>query len=577
MVQFFRNKLCAAALMLAVTAACAQTDLIAKAKTLVTDLMAGKYGNVEAQFNPTMHTEWPVSKLLGVVLTLKSQFGDLKSIVGTRQLEEESYRIVYVSCSFAGTTLDIKVVFDSMGQVAGLFFVPAKTRSSSTPVDGSGKAADVVGDWIGALDVGATRLWIVFHITSGTAGLKATIDSPDQNKIGLPAGSVQVNGSIVTVESEVLNVIYEGALSTDQSTLDGTWKQGILESPLKLKRVKDKAELAPPARPQNPVKPYPYHEEDVSYENKVQGNKLGATLTIPAGKGPFPAVVLITGSGPQDRDETLMGHKPFLVLADYLTRRGIAVLRADDRGVGKSTGEFSGATTADFATDTEAGIAYLKTRPEVNSKMIGLIGHSEGGIIAPMVAARNHDVAFIVMLAGSGVRGDEILVTQAELLAEASGQSHEEAMKAEERQRKILELVTGNFDDANLEKQMHEELAGEMTDAQIRAIVRQLNIRWLRYFLIYDPVQALRKVTCPALVLNGEKDLQVPPKQNLPPIRKALKDGGNKNFEVDELPGLNHLFQTAKTGSPAEYAEIEETMAPVVLEKVSSWILRLNR
>jgi len=285
-------------------------------------------------------------------------------------------------------------------------------------------------------------------------------------------------------------------------------------------------------------------------------------------------VVLITGSGPQDRDETIMGHKPFLLLADYLTRRGIAVLRADDRGVGKSTGEFSGATTADFATDTEAGIAYLKTRPEVNPKLIGLIGHSEGAIIAPMVAARNPDVAFIVMLAGSGVRGDQVIVTQVELLAEASGQSHQEAIRAGEKQRKILELVKGNIDDSNLEKQLHEELGDEMTDAQIGAVVRQLNIRWLRYFLNYDPAQALRKVRCPVLALNGEKDLQVPPKQNLPAIRNSLKAGGNKNFEVDELPGLNHLFQTAKTGSPAEYAEIEETISPVALEKISSWIMK---
>src|SRR5262249_44917376 len=182
-------------------------------------------------------------------------------------------------------------------------------------------------------------------------------------------------------------------VSSDSSTLGGTWKQGVLESPLKLKRVKDKAELAPRLHPQTPTRPFPYREEDVSYDNKSQGIKLGATLTIPSGKGPLPAVVLITGSGPQDRDESLMGHKPFLVLADYLTRKGILVLRADDRGVGKSTGEFSGATTADFATDTEAGIAYLKTRPEVNPKMIGLIGHSGGGIIAPMGARRKPEWA----------------------------------------------------------------------------------------------------------------------------------------------------------------------------------------
>ncbi|HEY6253940.1 MAG TPA: alpha/beta hydrolase [Candidatus Angelobacter sp.] len=327
-----------------------------------------------------------------------------------------------------------------------------------------------------------------------------------------------------------MNAIYEGKASADLQTLQGTWKQGIMESPLALKRVKDKAELGLPARPQNPHKPYPYREEDVAYDNKAQGNKLAATLTIPSGKDPFPAVVLITGSGPQDRDETLMGHKPFLVLADYLTRKGIAVLRADDRGVGKSTGEFSGATTADFATDTEAGVAYLKMRSEVNPKMIGLIGHSEGGIIAPMVAAHNPDVAFIVMLGGSGVPGDQVIVTQVALLAEASGEGHAEALKAAEKQRRILELVKGDIDDANLEKQLHEELSGELTDAQIGAVVRQLNIRWLRFFLTYDPAQALRKVTCPVLALTGEKDLQAPPKQNLPAIRKALAAAETKTL-----------------------------------------------
>jgi len=562
--------------LIAMITASAQIDLQSQAKTLVTNLAAREFGKVEAQFDPTMHSVLPESKLSAAWDATIAQGGPFNSIVSTRQEELQGYKIVYVTCQFAARILDTKVVFNSSGQVAGLFFVPTITNSASTPVRSYAKAADITGDWLGTLEFGATRLRIVFHITTRQEGLQATIDSPDQNVSGLPVSSVQVNGLSVTLESTRLSAVYEGKISSDFSTLDGTWKQGALESPLNLKRVKDKAELAPPRRPQNPAKPYPYREEDISYENKAQGIKLGATLTIPPGKGPFPAVVLITGSGPQDRDESLMGHKPFLVLADYLTRKGIVVLRADDRGVGKSTGEFSGATTADFATDTEAGITYLKTRSEVNPKMIGLIGHSEGGIIAPMIAARNPDVAFIVMLAGSGVPGDEIIVTQAELLAEAAGQNHEEAIKAGEKQRRILEVVKGNIDDVILEKHLHEELAGDMTDAQIGAIVRQLNIRWLRYFLTYDPAQALRKVKCPVLVLNGEKDLQVPPKRNLPVIRKALEAAGNKNFEVDELPGLNHLFQAAKTGSPAEYAEIEETMSPVVLEKVSSWITQLQ-
>lgn len=364
--------------------------------------------------------------------------------------------------------------------------------------------------------------------------------------------SIEVYGASLKLEAEKLHAACEGKNSSNVQT-----------------------DLASPRRPQEPRKPYPYREEDVSYKNQAQGNTLAATLTIPAGKGPFPAVVLITGSGPQDRDESLMGHKPFLVLSDYLTRKGIVVLRADDRGVGKSTGEFSGATTADFATDTEAGIAYLKTRPEVNPKLIGLVGHSEGGVIAPMIAARRSAVAFIVMLAGPGVPGDEIIVKQAELLAQSVGKSRQEAAKAAEKQRKILNIVKEDVDPDSLDKQLHEELSGELSGAQISAILRQMNIRWLRYFLTYDPALALGKVTCPVLALNGSKDLQVPPDQNLPPIRKALAVGGNKNFEVDELPGLNHLFQTAKTGAPAEYSEIEETISPMVLEKIAAWILKV--
>jgi pimeloyl-ACP methyl ester carboxylesterase len=329
-------------------------------------------------------------------------------------------------------------------------------------------------------------------------------------------------------------------------------------------------------RPQEPVKPYPYREEDVLYDNKVSGNQLAGTLTIPSGSGPFPAVVLITGSGPQDRDESIMGHKPFLVLADHLTRKRIAVLRVDDRGVGKSTGTFATATTADFATDVEAGIAYLKTRQEIDARQIGLIGHSEGAIIAPMIAARNHNVAFIVMMAGSGVPGDDIIVAQVELLSENAGQSHAAAMKAGARQREILALLKQNQDTASLEKALREKLAGQVLESRISTAVAQLTSPWYRYFIAYDPGPALRKVTCPVLALNGEKDLQVPPMQNLPAIRKELEAAGNKNFEVDELPGLNHLFQTARTGSPEEYPEIEETISPKVLEIISGWILKLK-
>jgi pimeloyl-ACP methyl ester carboxylesterase len=453
--------------------------------------------------------------------------------------------------------------------------LPLDFKRATTPVKTEHKPAkpsDIDGAWIGTLDTGVMKLRVVFHITNTEDGLTGTMDSPDQNALGLPVTAVTRDGSSLKIELKQIAGAFEGKIAKDLATIEGTWTQGGATLPLVLKRVKDAAELER-RRPQNPVKPYPYREEEVSYDNPAAGIKLAATLTIPPGNEPHPAAFLITGSGPQDRDESLMGHRPFLVLADYLTRHGIVVLRADDRGVGKSGGNFATATTADFATDAEAGVAHLKTRSEVDPHKIGLIGHSEGGIVAPMVAVRNSDVAFVVMMAGSGVPGDEILVAQVRLLSEAAGRSHEQAEKSAAEEREVLALVKQEKDDAVLEKKLREKLGGKIPEAQLGAQLKAVSSPWFRYFLEYDPAVALRKVKCPVLAINGEKDLQVPPKQNLPVIRKALEASGNKDFEVDELPGLNHLFQTAKTGLPSEYAEIEETMAPTALESICDWIL----
>jgi uncharacterized protein len=434
------------------------------------------------------------------------------------------------------------------------------------------KPSDIDGTWMGSLDEGAITLRVVFHIVNTEDGLTATLDSPDQGAKGILVTSVTRDGTALKMEVKSVGGSFSGKIAADNSSIDGTWTQGGGTLPLVLKPVKNESELEW-KRPQNPTKPYPYREEEVSYDNKVQSVTLAATLTLPQGKTPFPAVLLITGSGPQDRDESLLGHKPFLVLSDYLTRQGIAVLRADDRGTGKSTGNFATATTADFATDVEAGVAYLTTQPEIDPRRIGLIGHSEGGVIGPMVAARNPSVAFIVMMAGSGVRGDEILIEQTEAVEVASGKSLEEAAKDATRERELLTLVETQKDEPTLEKELREKMA-DVPEAQMGAEIKQITSPWFRYFITYDPATALRKVTCPVLAIIGEKDTQVPPKQNLPAIRKALEQAGNKHFEADELPGLNHLLQTAKTGAPAEYAQIEETMSPVALEKMASWILK---
>jgi uncharacterized protein len=425
-------------------------------------------------------------------------------------------------------------------------------------------AQGIAGDWIGTLHAGSANLRLLVHITRGTDGaLKAHMDSLDQNAKAIPISSIELKENKLTLPSTAVHGSYEGTVNTERTAIAGTFTQGA-PLPLSFKRI---STVDPPRRPQNPTKPYPYREEDLIYESPAAGIKIGATLTMPNGRGPFPAVVLITGSGQQDRDESLLGHKPFLVLADYLTRKGFAVLRSDDRGIGKSGGVFLTSTNADFANDTEAAIAYFKTRREIDPKRIGLIGHSGGGIIAPMVAARDRDVAFIVLMAGTGVRGDQVIVEQVIAAAEAEGVSHAAAIEEGKTQRRVEDLIMQGHNDAALKEKLRPIL-GAKTDA----VVPQFTTPWHREFLSYDPALALRKVSCPVLAMIGQKDVQVLPNPNLPAIRKALQEGCNKRFEVVEMSGLNHLFQTAKTGAVSEYGKIEETISPLALEKISGWI-----
>jgi uncharacterized protein len=479
-----------------------------------------------------------------------------------------------VNGSYEGkVNADAREIIGTWTQGAALSLTFHRGAIAEKAAPKAAKASDIDGDWLGTLDTGMGRLRIALHITNTDQGLTATMDSLDQNAKGMPVTSISRTGSSLKFEMKAIGGAYDGTISADRATFSGTWTQLGKSWPLEFKRVKDAAELER-KRPQNPIRPFPYKEVEVTYKNAKADIDLAATLTIPEGKGPFTAVLLMAGSGPHDRDETIMGHKPFLVLADHLTRNGIVVLRSDKRGVGKSTGNYTQAVMADFASDADAGVAFLKTRPEVDPKHIGLIGHSEGAVEAPMAAANNQDVAFIVMMAGTGVPGDQILPEQMRLIEAASGKKSEEIDKDLATQRAVLLAVEKNQDEAAVEKNVREALAGKVPDAQLGMQVKAVSSPWFRDFLTYDPAPTLAKLTCPVLVLNGEKDLQVPPDQNLPPIRKALEGAGNKHFEVVELPGLNHLFQNAKTGAVSEYAEIEETMSPVVMEKISSWILK---
>jgi pimeloyl-ACP methyl ester carboxylesterase len=443
--------------------------------------------------------------------------------------------------------------------------------------------ARVVGDWTGALQVGAMKLRLVLHITRGADGvLRATMDSIDQNALGIPIDDITFDGTVLRAELRGIRASYEATVDPTATTLTGNWKQSGTSLPLVMARTDDAASLLP-KRPQEPKPPFPYQSRDVTYPS---GDiTLAGTLTIPADPGPHPAAVLISGSGPQDRDEGIMGHKPFLVLADHLTRHGIAVLRADDRGVGESTGSFADATTEDFAADAAAGIAYLETLAEIDSKRIGLVGHSEGGITAPMVAARSNEVAFIVLMAGVGVPMDQLLRAQSRLLLKANGADDEYIARNERLSTRMFAIAKAEPDAATREAKLRDatktfadslSVGGAPSDedrASLERGVAMLATPWMHFLLNYDPAATLRRVKAPVLAINGELDLQVPPSQNLPAIQKALADGGNRDVTIVELPKLNHLFQTATTGAPSEYGTIEETMAPIALKTISDWIV----
>lgn len=341
-------------------------------------------------------------------------------------------------------------------------------------------------------------------------------------------------------------------------------------------------------RPQTPKPPFPYDIREAAFRNTNDGVDLAGTLTLPQGAGPWPAVVLVSGSGQQDRDETLFYHKPFLVLADALSRAGIAVLRYDDRGVGGSGGDPTNATSVDFARDAEAAIDWLKERPDIDPARIGVVGHSEGGLVAALLAARRTDLAGIVMLAGPGVDGGRILVSQWEFMFKLVGPGGADLIRRPRiTQDAMIDAVRGSdesTDPATLAARIRADLADEIEkaddaakaqlDAAVADGLRRLMVPWYRFFIGHDPATALAKITCPVLAIIGEKDFQVDPALNLPAIRQALAAGGNTDATVEELPGLNHLFQTCTTGAMSEYDQIEETLAPVAIATVRDWLVK---
>ncbi|HEU4883808.1 MAG TPA: alpha/beta fold hydrolase [Longimicrobium sp.] len=440
----------------------------------------------------------------------------------------------------------------------------------------------LVGRWGGALEVQAIRLRLTLAVADSGGALTARFVSVDQNGAIIPA-TAAVRADSAFFEMPMLGARYRAAI-VGRDTLRGEWLQGAGVLPLTMVRGADAGMVV--RRPQLPKPPFPYREEQVTVQS-VPGVRLAGTLTLPQGDGPHPAVVLVSGSGPQDRDETLLGHKPFLVLADYLTRRGIAVLRLDDRGVGASTGSFAAATSDDFAHDAAAAVQWLRARPDVADDRVGIVGHSEGGVIAPLVASRTPEVAFIVMLAGPGMDPGELLMEQGALISRAGGSSEREIERTIALQRELFGVITTEADSAVMHGRLREiasryqasltpeeRARPDASDATMAVAINQLISPWFRWFLRYDPVPALRATRVPVLALNGALDLQVPADANLAGIRQALAAGGNQDVTTEKLPGLNHLFQTARTGAPSEYAEIEETFAPAALQRIGDWIVQ---
>lgn len=451
--------------------------------------------------------------------------------------------------------------------------------------------ANFSGMWSATLKV-AGDIRLILHVNLQPDGTyTATFDSPDQKAIGIKCDTVLITkdasgNELLTFTISKYKVSYTGMLLND-TTLSGTFTQ-VANVPLDFHR----GVVPPPPvvlRPQTPKPPFPYRSEEVVYTKN--GLQYGGTITIPQNGRKFPAIVLITGSGQQDRDETIFSHKPFAVLADALTRDGFVVLRVDDRGIGNSTGNFAASTSADFAKDVNASLDYLRSRPEVNDKNIGLLGHSEGGMIAPMVASARKDVKFMILLAAPGVKIIDLMAEQNAAIMRSAGMNASVAESFKSLYKQLMPAIINAGDttaalnnalpiltnwQAKIDTADLRKLGFKTPDDNRQYIKEQIALAstpWFKYFIQFDPQPYLTKLKkVKVLALNGSKDIQVVASQNLPAIQSALLSGKTKKFQVKELPGLNHLFQTCKTCTVAEYGKLEETISPVALQTITTWL-----
>ena len=461
------------------------------------------------------------------------------------------------------------------------------------------EAQNITGTWQGTLDVQGNQIPLVFHIKKdSTNKWIAAFDSPSQHAFNLPCSEVILKDDSIILMMAIINGKYAGQLNKDKTQITGSWFQGAGTLPLTVKKTSETATVKEQKRPQTPRPPFPYHSNDVVYTNADQSIQYGGTLTYPktdslknsAKINSYPAVILITGSSQQDRDETLFDHKPFAVIADYLTRRGFVVLRVDDRGIGKTTGIFSEATTMDFAKDLEAGLDFLEKQPMVNKNKIGLIGHSEGGMIAPIVADERKEIKFIILLAGPGIPIIDLMQQQMEAVSISNGASIVDARANGQLMRIVWDEAAKNEDSATtiryirikidswsktLDTAMLAKFKSQDTAAinnQITQALTALNSRWYRYFISFNPQPYLEKLDCKVLALNGSKDVQVIAASNLKGIKQSLQKSKSPKYDVIEIPGLNHLFQSCIRCNPSEYNDLEESFSPVALEMMGNWL-----
>lgn len=442
------------------------------------------------------------------------------------------------------------------------------------------------GRWVGALSE-IRSLKMSFNITEEGDTLKATMDVPTQGAKDMACTHVTVKGDSVAIDVKKVNGRYEGKLA-DINQIEGMWIQNGMSVPLKLTRTEGAIELN---RPQTPKAPFSYNSEDVLFYSADKNNYFGATITTPRDNDKHPAIIMITGSGPQNRDEEIFGHKPFAVVADYLTKQGYVVLRVDDRGVGKTGGDRTNATSADFAKDVQEAIGYLKTRKEVDRKRIGLYGHSEGGMIAQMVAAENKDIHFIILMAAPGIKVTEAMTEQNVAYLQTAGISKEVAEQYGKLYRQLAEGIatSHSMEEASTKLTVAIDKWLKVTEPStavmttgikdsaskrlfVGKFIEQTWNKWTVYFMQYDPQPVLQKLSCKVLALNGDKDFQVISRSNLEGIQQALTKSKSKSFEVREITGVNHLFQECNTCTMMEYGELEQTIKPEVMQTVATWL-----